>query len=764
MRNAEGLEGGVEAARAAVAGATVELEFEVGPHGPGELGVLEAKVDEELSHLFDAEVTLVAQEGVVVEPAALLGQEAVLTIHLGPGVTRCLHGLVAKLEEWDTGAGSDRSRYVARVVPRLWTLTQRQRCRIFQELTTPEIVQQIFQEWRVPFRLSLAASYRKRTYCVQYRESDFDFVSRLLEEEGIFYSFEHDHDGHLMVLRDGCTACAPLAGDPQILFRDESGMAAEEHVFGFQARREVRPSEVTLRDFNFLHPGLDLTTRSQTGAEALEIYDYPGLFGDTGAGKVLSQIRLEELRVQAETAAGASTSRRLEPGQTFELVDHPVESFNGEYLLLSVTHRAWQPEVLGWVHATGEGPERRRYENSFVCVRKGIPFRPERRTPRPVIPGAQTALVVGPASEEIFTDAHGRIKVQFHWDREGQRNDRSSCWIRVSQAWAGPGWGALYLPRIGHEVVVEFEEGDPDRPLVTGSVYNGVNPPPIPLPAEKTRSTLRSASSPGEHGSNELRFEDAAGDEEIYLHAQKDLDILIEHDKNQHVGRDEALRVDQDRSRSVGRNQKLLVEKDDASTVDQNQTLDVALNRTTTVGGDHSEQVGADQTVNIGGTSTTQVTLAASESIGLGKTLTIGAAYAVSVGAVMSELVGGSKSEEVGGAKTEVIGAKKSERVGGSRTLEVGGNLAETIGGARTIKVQKELTLSVEGTLQHAAKQEYRLDAKSIALTAGQEFTLKVGAATIQVSQSGEVAINGVKIDVSATGPVTIKGATISEN
>jgi type VI secretion system secreted protein VgrG len=309
--------------------------------------------------------------------------------------------------------------------------------------------------------------------------------------------------------------------------------------------------------------------------------------------------------------------------------------------------------------------EREPYRNRFTCVSEDVPYRPERRTRCPVVGGAQTAVVVGPAGEEIHTDVSGRVKVQFHWDREGKRDDRSSCWIRVSQAWAGPGWGALYLPRVGQEVVVEFLEGDPDRPIIVGGVYNGANPPPVDLPGEKTRSTLRSASSPGGDGSNELRFEDAKGQEEVYLHAQRDLNVVVENDASRRVGGNETIAVDKDRARSVGGSQSLQVAKDDTSTITGSQLLTVSGNRTTTVGASHVETVGADQSVSVGGAVAVTVALASAESVGLGKALNVGGAYAINVGGAMNELVAGLKAEEVGGAKIEVVGAKKSETVVG---------------------------------------------------------------------------------------------------
>jgi type VI secretion system secreted protein VgrG len=742
----------------------VQFELEVGPHAAGELKVLELKATEEISKPFQVDVTLVAREGVDVDCDSILAESALLTVYLDDGSARFFHGMLARLDRWDTGAGPDRNRYVARVVPRLWKLGQGRRSRIFQGMTVPEIVQKVLQEGEIDVRPSLSLSYPKRDYCVQYNESDLGFVERLLEEEGIFYFFDHEQEAHTMVLGDTASANPPLADEPRIVFREKSRMAAgAEHVDSFLLRREIRPTVMSLRDFDYLRPSMDLTTRATAGGEDLEVYDFPGRYGDAAAGKARSQVRLEELRVAASTASGESDSRRLVAGRVFELDEHPVHEFNGEYLLLSVIHRGRQPEVL----AAGkvEGPEAgQRYRNEFVCLRRGTPYRPERRTPRPLICGPQTAIVVGPASEEIHTDEHGRIKTQFHWDREGKKDERSSCWVRVSQAWAGPGWGALYLPRIGQEVVVEFQSGDPDCPIVTGSVYNGQNRPPVALPHDKTRSTLRSASSPGSNGYNELRFEDLEDGEEVYLHAQKDLSIVVENDKAQRVGGDETLTVDGDRSRTVNGNQSLAVVQDDTSTVGGNQSLAVAMNRTTTVGASHTETVASDQSVSVGAASTLTVALASVETVGLGKLLNVGAVYAVTVGAAMNELVGGLKAEEVGGAKVELVGAKKSETVAGSRTLRVGGDLSETIGQSRTLKVGKDLVLNVSGTLQHTVQDAYGLKAKGIDLAAEDQFTLKVGQATIDVKKSGDLVIQGATVQVNASGDLVLKGSTISEN
>ncbi|NVJ01228.1 type VI secretion system tip protein VgrG [Myxococcus sp. AM009] len=752
-------------ANAALKANQAEFEFQAGAFTAGELAVLGFEAEETLSQPYAVEVALAARPDVDVDEKALLGQDARLTVMLGDGTARFFHGIVSRMSRWDEGSGPERRRYRATVVPRLWTLRHRRKSRIYQELTVPDIVHKVLDEAKVEHRLALTGEYPKRDYCVQYRESDLDFVSRLLEEEGIFYFFEHGEDAHMMVLGDGASANPAMQGESKLVFRERSQMvASQEYVHELVSRTEVQPGAVALRDYNFLRPAQDLgaSSEAEAGEAALEIYDYPGRYEEPAPGRSLAKVRLEELRARAETVTGASYSRRVCVGHSFELAEHPDEAANRKYLPVSVRHLGHQSEALSIEQ--GSLRSREDYRNEFLCQPAEVPFRPPRVTPRPVIPGAQTAIVVGPSGEEIHTDEHGRIKVQFHWDREGKNNDKSSCWIRVSQAWAGPGWGALYLPRIGHEVVVEFLEGDPDRPIVTGSVYNGANPTPIDLPGNKTQSTLRSSSSPGGAGSNELRFEDAAGSELVYLHAQKDFNIVVENDKTQEVRGNETLLVRKDRSRVIEGNQALLVKKNDDSTVTGNQTLAVTQNRSTTVGGNHTEAVAGDQSISVSGNQALTVAMASAETVALGKMLNVGGALAVTVGAAFNELVGGLKSEQVGGAKVEVVGAKKSETVKGARTLQVGGDLSEEVGKSRTLKVDKDMLVSVAGKVNHAAKDAYTLSAKEISLVAQEQFTLKVGSATLQVKKNGDVVIKGAKIEVNASGDVVIKGSKISEN
>jgi len=742
-----------------------DFEIEVGAHALGELKVLAFEAEERISAAYEVVATLAPDRDVEVDPAALVGEKGCLQVQLRDGGTRFFDGIVARARLWEEGGGDHRRRLRLSLVPRLWRLGRIVRSRIFQDRSVPEIVGKILDEGGVEHRLELSASYAKRVYCVQYGESDLDFVGRLLEEEGIFYFFEHAQGSHTMVLGDAPRVHQPIPGGAAIAFRERSHMAAgEDHVDAFEAAVELCPARVTVRDYDPRRPALDLTASSAAdGDPALELYDYPGYYDEPPVGQARAQVWLEALTARSRLCRGESDARRLEAGRLFELTEHPIASLDGEYLLVAVAHRGRHLGLSSTLAAKASGADEV-YRARFTCLPKDVPYRDERRTPRPVILGAQTALVVGPAGEEIHTDEQGRIKVQFHWDREGVKDDHSSCWIRVAQGWAGAGWGALYLPRIGHEVVVEFLEGDPDRPLVTGSVYNGSNPPPLNLPAEKTRSTLRSATTPGSNGSNELRFEDAEGQEQVYLHAQKDLEVLVENDRAEHVGRDETLKVGRNRTRSVGQNQALRVGQNDTSSVGADQSLRVGGRRSVVVGGNHSETVSADQSVSVGAAQSIDVALAAAESVGLAKALNVGGAYAVSVGAAMNELVGGLKSEEIGAAKVEVVGAKKSETVVGSRTIKVGGDLAETVSGSRTLKVGKDVTVDIGGKLDHAVGKTHTVKAKEIVLSADDELTLKVGSATVQVKKNGDIVVQGGKITLNASGDLRLKAGTIAEN
>ncbi len=587
-------------------GQVADYVFQVAGGSAEKFRVAAFKGTEAMSEPFLFRLELVSTDRGV-DFATVVGQEATLTISAPKG-KRWVHGMVSRFAA--VAAGDRFVTYEAELVPTVWRLSRRADCRIFQGKSVPDIVKSVIEGAGVPasrMKLSLQATYPPRDYCVQYRETDLDFVSRLLEEEGIFYWFEHTASDDVMVMADVKDAGVALAGGAEIPFSPPGGMIEEkEHVSEFRLAQEVRSGKATLRDYNHEKPTLDLEVHGQADKELdLEVYDYPGDYADTGEGKRLVAARLDALRAKRALGTGASAVRRLLPGFRFKMSGHWHSGLNQEYLLIRVEHEGSQPQVREDEAAGGKGPL---YANTFRCIPSATVFRPECRTPRPVIVGAQTATVVGPQGEEIYTDDQGRVKVQFPWDRQGQWDDKSSCWIRVSQEWAGKGWGATILPRIGHEVLVTFIEGDPDRPMVTGRVYNAVNVPPYPLPGEKTKSTLKSDSSKGGGNFNEIRLEDLAGSEQVFVHAAKDMDVRVLNDRREWVKNDRSLIVKRDRLASVERDDHATVGRDLVEEVKRDHHVKVTGKQAQEVGGSTSLKVKGDRIEVVDGAYSVKVT------------------------------------------------------------------------------------------------------------------------------------------------------------
>ena len=539
---------------------------------------------------YELSVELACDDEVKMDDA--LGKECFLTL-TGDGGDRIVHGVVDRFEH--LGNRGRFGLYRARVVPYLRWLSLERDCRIFQNKSVPDIVKEILQDSKLPadrFDFRLQASYSPVEYCVQYRETDLDFVSRLLEEEGIFYFFEHSDKKHLLVFADGTVAYKEIAGESGVTYNFSQGMApSEECVYRFAFSRQVRSGKMTRRDYNFEKPGLDLKKEEQAKVhEKLEVYDYPGRYVEPGRGKQLSKVRLEESMTYYESAEGESTCVRLVPGLKFSLTDHDHGDYNMEYFLAKLVTRGEQPQSLQEA-AGGPGSTGFSYSNRFTAIPASVPFRPARVTPRPVVEGIQTATVTGPDGEEIYTDKYGRVKVQFHWDREGGRDEKSSCWIRVSSTFAGGQYGSIFTPRIGQEVVVDFLEGDPDRPLVTGSVYNADRMPPYELPGEKTKSTTKTNSSLGGKGFNEIRYEDKKGEEQIFVHGEKDADIRIKNDRREWVGNDRHLVVARDQVEKVERDRHAEVIRDEVAKVGRDRHVEVVGKEVMAIGGSHSLKV-----------------------------------------------------------------------------------------------------------------------------------------------------------------------------
>ena len=546
-----------------------------------ELLVMRFDLSEGVSVPYELSVEVACDGEVKMDDA--LGKEGFLTV-TGDGGDRIVHGVVDRFEH--LGSRGRFGLYRARVVPYLQWLSLERDCRIFQNKSVPDIVKEIFRDSKLPtdrFDFRLQASYAPVEYCVQYRETDLAFLSRLLEEEGIFYFFDHSDKKHLLVFADGPVAYKEIAGESGVTYNFSQGIApSEECVYRFAFSRQVRSGKMTRRDYNFEKPTLDLKKEEQAKVhEKLEVYDYPGRYVEPDRGKQLTKVRLEESMTYYETAEGESTCVRLVPGFKFSISDHERGEYNRDYFLTRLVTRGEQPQSLQ--ETAGSGGAEFSYSSRFTAIPASVPFRPARVTPKPVVEGIQTAKVTGPDGEEIYTDKYGRVKVKFHWDRGKDNDEKSSCWIRVSSTFAGGQYGSIFTPRIGQEVVVDFLEGDPDRPLITGSVYNADLMPPYDLPGEKTKSTTKTNSSVGGKGFNEIRFEDKKGEEQVFVHGEKDADIRIKNDRREWVGNDRHLVVARDQVEKVERDRHAEVIRDEVVKVGRDRHVTVVGKETVAV-------------------------------------------------------------------------------------------------------------------------------------------------------------------------------------
>lgn len=480
------------------------------PLGPDKLLVRSYQGEESISGLFRYDLELYSEDSAL-DMSQIVGKAVTLKIQLSNGSFRSVNGIVGRF----TQAGRDKrfTTYLAELHPWLWLLGMSANCRIFQNKSALDIVKQIFNDLGfTDFQDKTTATPATREYCVQYRETALDFVNRLLEEEGIAYYFTHDESKHTLVLVDDASSWGTCAGLSSARCAGNGvSYDADDVVTECSIQQAVTVGAFKSDDFNFTMPATELLATA-TGDDAKKtIYDYPGLYAAQSDGETLASRRLASFKTEAKILKGASLCRTFFAGAKFTLANHYRDDVNASYILRRITLQGDQTE----------------YANSFEAFPADTEFRPPRATPRPIIAGTQTATVVGKAGEEIWTDQYGRVVVQFHWDQEGQSDEKSSCWIRVAQGWAGSMWGSIFIPRIGQEVIVSFLEGNPDRPLITGAVYNAQQQAPYALPGEQTKSTIKTNSSKGGAGFNELRFEDKAGSEEVFLQAQKDMNVSI---------------------------------------------------------------------------------------------------------------------------------------------------------------------------------------------------------------------------------------------
>ncbi len=771
----------------------VNFAFEVAGEGPA-WRILQLRASEGLSELYEAVVDL-ATDDLHATPDSMLEKLCAIGLARG-GHVRRICGLVRQVD--DLGS-TDRARLArVHVVPDLWRLSQRVNSRIFQHKSARDIVKEVLRDagaYTGTLRDETTGTYPEREYCVQYHESDLAFVMRLLEDEGIGFYFAHDGETEALVLVDDARSFHPAAtmdGGEVPVMGPGTETASLETVRRFDWGRLMAPTGVTLRDYDFTHPSAWVSvTRSQPSAPGTrEVYDYPARYTineyssrvyNKHDGARLAQVRNQEHRTWERTGRGRGNVTAFTPGYTFALGDHGRGELNRRYVVTHVEHFGVAPEALRETHLD-EMPDapRDRYHNTFAVIDASGPYRPRRVTPRPIVHGSQTARVVGPPGEEIHVDEHGRIKVQFHWDRLGDYDDRSSCWIRVSQAWGGGQWGFVFVPRIGMEVIVTFLEGDPDRPMITGCVYNAESTPPYPLPEAKTKSVLRTNSTPGGGGYNELRFEDQADGEEVYLQAQKDFNELV---KNNH-----STTVNANQTNTVHGQQTETVDLDQTVTVHQNQTLTVDQNQTATVHQNQTLTVDIDQTINVGGDRT--VTVVGKEEITVQNQR-----WATIQGGYDCLVVDGNQDVTVNGpagASKHVTGTdsidateKFTVSVGGSSDFTMvpdtmtgqapakvrfdsGSSYVEMVPGTVTITTGAGATITLAGSVITLDAATINVQAGATLNASGPTTTITAGDMTLK---DGAIKINGASVHIEGSGAtgdfagsVKLNGSTVEMN
>ena len=694
--------------------------------------------EEDLGHPFRYELTLLSKDGDLVL-SDLLGQVVTVELSLrdttptpNAGV-RFFNGYVTRFSR--QGFDGNYHVYSATVRPWLWLLSQPSNCRIFQNKTVPDIIKDVFRgHGLTDFQESLTGDYSPREFVVQYRETDLNFVSRLMEDAGIYYFFMHQTDKHTLVLADSYGAHQKVNGYEEVPYFRPGNVqqSLPDHIDDWETVLRIQPGTVVLNDFNFKTPKANLLAKrsapnSHEKAD-FEDYAYPGNYLKGDEGEARACLRLEELNAQYERARGGGNARGLTTGSLFDLSGHPIDSENREYLVTGATFTIEGPNYESQSGSSAEEP--------FRCTLEAIDshchFRTQPGTPRPTVAGPQTAIVVGKDSEEIWTDQYGRVKVQFHWDRDGKDDENSSCWVRVAQVWAGTGFGAINIPRIGDEVIVDFLEGDPDRPIITGRVYNADNKVPYDLPKNKTQTGIKTRSTKGGNPDNfnEIRFEDLKGKEELHIQAEKDM--------NTHVKHCQSTSVDGDRSVSVGGNQSTTVTHNETQTYKAKRKMDVTGTNDDTITGAHTGIYKAGRT----------------ETVTDGDTLTV---------------TSKDKKISVANGAFDIDVNKHFNVTKASTSMTIDDNFVVDASGKVDLHNPGTSVVGDGTKLALSANSEVTITCGASSISLKSDGTIQINGQTVKIGNASNNAafepagttINGVKITSAATGMHEISGALI---
>jgi type VI secretion system secreted protein VgrG len=673
------------------------FSFNVAGLADDELELVSLNGEEEISRLFSFGVELISDNNQI-SAAQVVGKNVTIEMTLADDSPRYFNGFINRFSAGDEDEEGRRN-YSADIVPWFWFLTQTADCRIFQNKTIPQIVEQIFQDLGFnDFETNeIKGNHKEWEYCVQYRETDFNFVSRLLEQEGIFYYFRHEAGKHTMVLADQKNAYKDCVEKEVDYPYDFGSRPLEDYITSWEHNYEFHSGKWAHTDYDFKKPSTNLMAQTNTKTNLVnikkyEIYDYPGEYVKKSDGEGEVRLRIEEEETQHDVVEASSLCKSFTAGGKFKLREHRAKTEEGKkFVITSVQHSA--NETMPY--ETGGGGGGQEYSNSFSAIPDSVVFRPARVTPKPLVSGLQTAVVVGPAGEEIYCDKYGRIKVQFHWDREGKKDENSSCWIRCMQSSAGKKWGTVFIPRIGQEVVVDFLEGDPDRPLVTGLVYNDEQMPHYELPSEKTKSYIKTNSSKSGEGFNEICFEDKKDEERVFIHAEKNMDTRVKNDSK--------TRIFGNRHQIIG------WEKDGEK------------------GGDQRELVYEDKHLNV---KANQV-----EKIEGNYQLCVGNGDAPD---------GGNLDVVIEKQRTESIGSGNDRTVGGDEQIKIGGNLSETIDMDHQTKVG--MNQAVEAGMEVHIKAGMK-----VIIEAGLQLSLVGPGGFIDIGPAG-VTIQGIMVKINSGG------------
>ncbi len=761
------------------------------PLGPKALIFHEMEGQESLSTLFDFTVTLVSEQ-LGIAPKALLGKPisvSVETEHSGP--KRYLNGICTRFAL--TGRHKLFHIYTAQLKPWLWLATRRSDSKIFQQKKVPDIIESVLGKYNFPIKLKLSGSYRVWDYCVQYHETDYQFVSRLMEHEGIYYYFEHSAGTHTLVLCDGISSHQALAPRSAVNYFgiDATTDAREEHFHTWRPREEIDPGEYLSDDYDFSKPKAELTTKNKApkghANDAWERYSWPGGYTEVSDGEFYARTRREALQSEQTRATGEGNLRSLAPGYLMSLARCPRAEQNTEHLIVGITY-ALKSNTHGMGAVATDGVE---CIFNTLTQPSSVPYRPQLLTPKPKSQGPQVAIVVGPPGEEIYTDKYGRVKVQFPWDRYGQNNENSSCWMRVSHPWAGSNYGAIHIPRIGQEVIVDHVDGDPDYPIITGRVYNADQMPPWSLPDNKTQSGFLTRSSKGgapgagmkatPGDTNAIRFEDKKNEEQLWLHAQKDQLTEVENDEDKWVGRDRRKTIDRDelnhiqrdRTETVDRNETITIHGWRDEEVDGNETITIHSNRKERV--DHNEtiSIGDNRDETVGKSETTKIGINKSDKIGKNwslktakmKTETIGIANIETVGMARMTNIGMGLSVNVGLMMNTLVGIQQSSQIGKKKTLTVGDTYSTTVGKTRTTEVGKSDALKVGKTQRISVGERQQTSVGKVQITSvGDHLELACGAAKIVLTADGGIYLQGTHVEIIGSSAVHADGGMVRIN